>query len=78
MKKAELIVAINRMIAAQKSLYGDDAYMYATSNLQGALQGCTEALSDFMVEGLIETFNNRAKEVEQQAIMKAINQKVEI
>lgn len=78
MKKDELIAAIDRMIAAQKTLYGDDAYMYATSNLQGALQGCTEALSDFMVDGLIETFNNRAKEVEQEAIMKAFKQEVEI
>ena len=78
MKKDELIAAIDRMIAAQKTLYGDDAYMYATSNLQGALQGCTEALSDFMVDGLIETFNNRAKEVEQEAIIKAFKQEVEI
>jgi len=76
--KSELELAIDRMIDAQKKLYGADAYLYATANLQGALVGSAAALSDFMVDSLIETFNDRAKKVEQEAIIKAFNQEVPI
>jgi len=78
MKKDQLSAAIERMIAAQKNLYGGDAYLYATANLQGALLGCSDALSDFMMDSLIDTFNSRAKQVEQEAIIKAFNHEVPV
>jgi len=73
----DLETAIDRMIDAQKALYGADGYLYAVANLTGLLKGCAHSLSDGVVEAMVHLLNNRAEQAEQDLVIQTLKAKGE-